>query len=189
MHNPSFKTASVIISNYLSLFPALIALFFLYNGSRMLVRTIRGKKTRKLDLRWHAPWFLLLCVGFSHLTIENQYRSHSYHLSIWLLVVTYIVPYLYTWMLGLLTAYDLRVYATGVNGLVYKQAVRQFANGIAVVMLGSITIQFVTVTIAQRFSDSLGAVLLFDYGLLIFVAIGLILMALGTKKLKLIEGI
>jgi hypothetical protein len=35
----------------------------------------------------------------------------------------------------------------------------------------------------------LGLVLLIDYCLLIIVAVGLVLMALGTKKLKLIEEI
>lgn len=185
-HNPSFKAASVIIENYLSLFPALLAFLLLYNGARMLFRTTRGE-TDKLDLRRHAPWFFLLCIVFSHLAIENYYRGNPYHLSLWLLVATFIVPYLYTWMLGLLSAHELHWYTKTVKGIVYRQAVKQFANGIAIVILGSIAIQFVSVTLAQRFKDSLGSVLLIDYGLLIIIAAGLVLMALGTKKLKRIE--
>lgn len=187
-HNPSFKPTVVIINNYLGLFPGMVAFLLLYNGARMLTGTVRSK-ARELDLRWYAPWFLLLGVVFSHLTIENQYRWHPYHLTVWLLVVTFILPYLYGWMVGLLSVHDLRIYAKTVNGLLYKQAVTQFANGIAVTITGSIAIQFVNITIAQRVSKSLGSILLIDYGLLIIIATGLILMALGTKKLKKIEEV
>lgn len=186
VHQPSFKVASIIINNYLGLYPGLLAFLLLFNGTRLLLRTVRGS-TQRLDLRWHAPWFFLLCVVFSHLAIENQYRSHPYHLSLWLLIVTFIVPYLYGWMVGLLSAYELRWYAKTVKGLLYRQAVKQIAHGIAIVIFGSIAIQFVNITLAQRLDNSLGSVLLVDYGLLVIVAVGLILMALGTKKLKLIE--
>jgi len=187
-HYPGFKSAAVITDNYLGIFPGMMAFLLLYNGSRLLVGTVRSK-TRELDLRWYAPWFLLLSAVFSHLTIENQYRWHPYHLSVWLLVVTFIIPYLYGWTVGLLTAYSLRAYAKAVRGLLYKQAVRQFANGVAITVAGSIAIQFVNITIAQRINRSLGALLLIDYALLIIVAVGLILMALGTNKLKEIEEV
>jgi hypothetical protein len=90
-------------------------------------------------------------------------------------------------MLGLLSAHELHWYTKTVKGIVYRQAVKQFANGIAVVIFGSIAIQFVNVTLTQRFKDSLGSILLIDYGLLIIIAAGLVLMALGTKRLKRIE--
>jgi hypothetical protein len=188
-HHESFKAASVIIDNYLGLFPGLLAFLLLYNGARMLRRTASRGRAQKLDLRWHAPWFLLLSVLFSHLTIDNYYRSHPYHLTLWLLIVTFIVPYLYGWVVGLLSAYDLWLYAKAVPGLLYKRAIRLFASGITVVILGSIAIQFVSITITQRLSDSLGAVLLIDYGLLIIVTIGLFLMAFGTKQLQKIEEV
>lgn len=187
-HNPSFKPTAVIINNYINLFFGLVAFLIIYNGARMLVQTVQGK-TRKLDLRWWAPWFFLLSIAFSHLTIQNYYRSNPYHLTEWLLVITFIVPYLYSWMVGLVSAYELGTYAKSVSGALYKQAVRQFAYGITVTVIGSIAIQFVSIAVAQRSKVSLGAILLLDYGLLIIIAVGLILMALGTKKLKQIEEI
>lgn len=188
-HNSSFTAASIIINNYLGLFPGMLAFLLIYNGARMLVGTVRTKTMRKFDLRYQAPWFLLLAVTFAHLTIENEYRYHPYHLPIWLLVVTFIVPFLYGWMVGLLSAYDLRTYAKSVNGQLYKQAVKQFANGITVLIIASIAIQFVNIVLAQRLSKSLGSILIADYILLIIAGIGLVLMALSTKKLKLIEEI
>jgi hypothetical protein len=186
VHHPSFKSASIIIDNYLALYPPLLAFILFCSGARSLLLTIKGGFTR-FDIRWHAPWFLLLCVVFSHLTIENQYHSHPYHLSLWLLIVTLIVPYLYAWMLGLLSAFELHWYARTVKGLLYQQAVRRFARGIATVIFGSIAIQFVNNTLAHRIDNSLGMVLLVDYLLIAVLAVGLVLMALGTKKLKLIE--
>lgn len=186
-HSPGFKTASTIIDNYISIIPGLFAFFLLMNGTRLLIRTVRGA-TEKIDLRWHAPWFLLLSVVFSHLTIQNQYHSHPYHLVLWLLVVTFIIPYLYGWMVGLLSAYYLHVYSKTVSGVLYRNSVKQLANGITITIIGSIAIQFVNITVGQRV-HSLGIVLLFDYILLILVAVGLAFMALGTKKLKRIEEI
>jgi hypothetical protein len=187
-HHNSFEAAAVVINNYANLFPGLVAFLMLYNGSHMLLRSTE-EGTQKLDLRWHAPWFLLLGVIFSHLTIENYYRSHPYHLALLPLIVTFIVPYLYAWALGLLCANDLHLYARTVLGSLYRRAIKQFASGILVVVVSSIAIQFVNITLMQRLSKSLGALLLIDYGLLIIVAIGLLLIASGTKKLKLIEEI
>ena len=188
VHNPSFKTTATIINNYLALFPGLLAFLLLYNGARQLVGNVRTQRQR-LDLRWHAPWFLLLSITFAHLALENHYQRFAYHLGVWWLIVTFIIPYIYGWMVGLLCAYDLRVYASTVNGSLYQQAVKQFANGIAIAILGSIGIQFVTITIAQRYSNSIGSILLIDYGLLIVIGTGLCLMALATKKLIRIEEI
>lgn len=189
VHYPTFHSAAIIIKDYLALFPGMAGFLVLYNGARMLVRTVDGK-TQYPDLRWHGPWFLLLSVTFTRLAIQNQYQSNPYHLNnVWLLVVTYIVPYLYGWMVGLLCAYALNVYAKTVKGLLYKRSVRQLANGIAITVWGSIAIQFVNATLAQRIDHSLGLVLLVDYILLIIVLVGLVLMALGTRKLKSIEEI
>lgn len=185
-HQPSFKAAAVITENYLGLFPGVVAFLLLYNGARILLRTTKGG-TKRSDLRWHAPWFLLLSVVFSHLAIENYYRGDPYHLSLWLLMVTFIVPYLYGWMVGLLSAYELHWYARTVKGSLYRLAVRRFAHGIAIAVLGSIAIQFVSITLASRINKSLASVLLVDYLLLIIIVVGLVLMALGTKKLKRME--
>jgi hypothetical protein len=187
-HHSGFKAASVIIDNYVDLFPGLLSFLLLYNGARMLLRTAPGG-VEKLDVRWHAPWFLLLSVLFAYFTIENQYRSHPYHLTMWLLIVTFIVPYLYGWTVGLLSAYNLRLYAKTVRGTLYRRLIKQFAAGITIVIIASTVIQFANATLGQRVDKSLGAVLSIDYGLLIIIAVGLGLIAFGTKKLNKIEQV
>jgi hypothetical protein len=103
--------------------------------------------------------------------------------------VSFIVPYLYGWTVGILSGYDLRLYAKTVRGSLYQRAIKQFSSGILITILGSIAIQFVNITLSQRTEKSLGLILLADYVLLILVAVGLINIALGTKKLKRIEEV
>lgn len=187
-HHHGFKTTAIITNNYLGLYPGLLAFVLLNNGTRALLHTTHSW-ARKFDLRLHFIWFLLLSVVFSHLAIENSYRDDPYHLSVVLLILTVIVPYLYGWVIGLLSAYNLRLYATAVPGILYKRAIKRFATGITITIIASILIQFVSITITQRLSSSLGAVLLIDYGLLIVVGVGLLLVALGAKRLKKIEEV
>ena len=99
------------------------------------------------------------------------------------------MPFLYGWAVGLLSAHDFNLYAQIVRGTLYRQAIKQFAIGITVVITGSIAIQFVNITLAHRANNSLGFVLLIDYLILIIIAAGLILMARGTMNLKKIEEV
>jgi hypothetical protein len=187
-HHKSFEAASTVINNYVSLYPGLVAFLLLYNGARMLARTTK-EGTRKIDLRLHIFWFLLLSVIFSRLVIQNQYQSHPYHLTVALLMVTFIVPYLYAWAIGMLSGYELRLYANTVRGSLYQRGINQFAVGILVTISGSIAIQFVNAALMHRVHQSVGMILLIDYVLLILVASGLLLIAFGTKKLKLLEEV
>lgn len=187
-HNHGFKNASIIINNYLTLYPGLVSFLLIFNGTRPLVRTLKdwGKY---VDIRWHAPWFLLLGIVFSYLTIHNHYRSQQYHLGVPLLITTIIVPYVYAWLVGLLAAYELNLYAKRVRGTIYKRAMRLLSRGLAVAITGSIAIQFVNVTLLQSVRDDLGALLLVDYVLILIVLGGLLLISLGTRKLKKIEEV
>lgn len=188
MHDRSYETTASIVMRYLTLFPGVLAFLMVYSGSRDLLTSVRGGLGR-LDFRWHAPWFLLLGVVFAHLTIQNHFESDPYHLPLGVLIVTVIVPYLYGWVVGLLGAYNLKIYASAVKGSLYKKAVRQFATGITMLVVASIAIQFITLTLQERYKNSLGAILVIDYVLLMVILAGLIFMALGTRKLKRIEEV
>jgi hypothetical protein len=187
-HHVGFEPAATIIDNYITLLLPLLSLFIIGNGTRILVRSVRGW-SKKAGLRWFSPWFILLCVFFMHLTFNNYYVHNSYHLNLYVLMVTFVTPYLYAWLLGFLCAYELRLYARYVKGVLYKRALKRFSSGIAFTIGGSIAVQFVNVTLASRFNRSLGSLLIIEYILLIVVAIGLVLMALATKQLKKIEEV
>jgi hypothetical protein len=188
VHNPSFKTAGEIISNYINLFSGLITFLLIFNGAQLLGRTVKNRG-HSFDIRWHAPWFLLLSVVFAYLTIHNQFTGEEYHLSVPLLLVTIILPYTYSWLLGMLAAYEFGSYSKHVRGMLYKRSAKYLSRGIATVVTSSILIQFLTVTIAPHFRHSLSAILALDYLLLIIMAAGLYQISLGTRRLKKIEEV
>lgn len=187
MHHESFRPASVIITNYLGIVPEIVAFLLINSGSHLLA--ILGKRRLGVNgIRALALVFITIAAIFTYLVTHYQAAHNNvYYLNTPLLITTFVVPNLFGWFMGLLSAYEFGQYATHVAGSVYRQVLRQFSYGIVVVLAGSVAIQFVANTFAARVSNSLGSIVILEYGLLAIVAIGLTLMALGAKKLQMIE--
>lgn len=187
-HYPAFKPASVIIDNYTGLAVAVIAFIYINNGSHALIRL--GKNYFSLaGIRIFALLYITLATVFTHLVVSNHYEKNAYHLTTPLLFLTFIIPALFSWFVALLSAYEFGTYAKHIKGVLYHGALRQFAYGIAITIVGSIVTQFVANTFEATTGKSLGALVLVDYALLAIYVVGLVLMALGTKKLKKIEEV
>jgi len=187
-HQPGFKPASVIISNYLGLVVALVSFTYINNGTHLLTKLSKKQPSLK-GIRLFALLFIVLSVVFTYLVMHYRVHHDVYHLNTPLLLITFVIPGLFAWFIALLSAYEFWLYAKFAKGLLYRQALRQFSYGIAATIAGSVASQFVSNTFAQKVNGSLGAVLLVEYLLLALYATGLILMALGTKKLKKIEEV
>lgn len=184
----SFAPAASIISTYMSMLFPLAALWCISNGSCLLVDTTKFRLTLN-GIRMFSAVFIVLSSFYTYLVVHNYEVNHNpYHLHIVLLLLTVVGPYLLVWFLGLLSAYQLRIYARYVKGVLYKKALEYVATGLAVAMAGSVTIQFINSTFGAR-PNSLGFLLVIDYLLLLFVSAGLILMALGAKRLQKIEEV
>jgi membrane protease YdiL (CAAX protease family) len=187
--HPGFKATGTVMGNYLTLLMPLIAFTFFNTAARQLVSSTKVQPQLR-TIRLFVILFLILGTVYTRLTLHNHdIHPDSYYLNTFFLLVTIVIPYLYAWFLALFSAFDFRTYARRVQGLLYRRALRQFAAGITIVICGSIAIQFVSSTIAGRISRSLGSLLLVEYILVVIVAVGLVLMALGTKKLKKIEEV
>lgn len=189
IHHPGFKPSSVIIGNYLSLMP-LVAFIVMSRGTHMLTRFSEGRPGL-LGVYLFELLFIVLSVFFAYLVNHfNVHHANIYYLNKALLLSTFVVPYLFGWFAALLSAFEFWLYAKHTKGLLYKQSLRFLAYGITVVISGSIAIQFVDNTfIAAKVSQSLSSLLIFEYFLLAIIAVGLILMAMGTNKLKKIEEV
>lgn len=187
--HPGFRTIGTIAADYLTLFIPLVAFTFFSTAARQLVNLVRVQ-SGLLSIRLSVLFFLMLGTVYTRLTLHNHdIHPGLYYLNTFFLLITVIIPYLYTWFLGLFSAFEFKVYARQVKGLLYRRALRQLAAGITTVICGSIIIQFVNSTFEARVSRSLGSLLLVEYILLIIVATGLLLMAFGTKKLKKVEEV
>jgi len=140
-------------------------------------------------MRLFALLFIALATTFTYLVVNYHTAHHDvYYLNTGLLLTTFVIPNLFGWCVALLSAYEFGLYAKFAKGLLYRRALRQFAQGITIGITGSVAGSFLNNTfIAAKVSHSLGALLLLEYALLAFIAVGLGMIALGTKKLKKIE--
>ena len=186
-HHHGFTPASVIINNYLGLLLALIAFVYINNGTHLLTRLSKNQPGLA-GLRIFTLLFITLASVFTYLVVNYHVRHNQvYYLNTPLLITTFIIPALFAWFVAILSAYEFGLYAKSVKGSLYRAALRQFSNGIIIAIAGWVASQFVDNTFAAKVSHSLGSLLLAEYALLAIIAVGLILMALGAKKLKRIE--
>lgn len=187
VHNHGFKPSSVIIDNYLGMAAGIVALVYINNGTHKL--SIISKNRPSLGgTRVFALLFITLASIFTYLVISYHAKhTNVYYLDTALLITTFIIPNLFGWFVAILAAYEFWLYGTFVKGSLYRQTLRQFSYGLVVAIAASVAGQFIDNTFAQKVSHSLGSLLLVEYALLIVLATGLILMALGAKKLQKIE--
>jgi len=111
----------------------------------------------------------------------------SFYLPDWVIVFTLAVPYTFIWCVGFNAVYQLREYKNGVKGTIYKRAFENLSKGFGVIILLSITIQFITTLAAQLSRLNLTPLLLVVYLLILLYAVGYGLVARGSNKLRGIE--
>jgi hypothetical protein len=123
---------------------------------------------------------------------SRQFPTHdvpvaSYYLPVWATLITIVIPRLIMWYLGARAVYILFLYRNKVKGKLYKQALKNLARGLGIVVLISIILRFFQ-SLATALNDlPIGAILLIIYALLIIIAAGYVLIAKGAKRLQLIE--
>lgn len=191
IYHHGFRPASVIMTNYFGILVGLLAFLSINSGTHRLI--MLGKKYPGItSIRSMAILFIALASAFTYQVISYHSmpnRVRIYYLTTPLLITTFIIPNLFGWFTAILSAYEFWLYATFAKGLLYRKFLRLFSYGIVVAIAGSVASQFVTIIFGGKVRQSIGSFLLVDYTLLIIVAVGLTLMALGAQKLKRIEEV
>jgi hypothetical protein len=191
IRNHGFKPTSMIISHYISLLVPLISFTYFRDGSQKLVGS--GTHTKRgglIGMRLFALFFIVLAVFFSYAALRTRFAGENpYYMGVYPLIITIIIPYLYAWFEGLVSAYNFRLFSRSVKGLLYKRAFLDFSYGLAIVIVGLVFVQFITASIGARTDEPLGFILILIYFLLAILLAGLGLMAVGTRKLKKIEEV
>ena len=100
---------------------------------------------------------------------------------------TYALPYLLTWLLGIMSAIHILTYAFYAKGVIYMRPLQKLAGGILVILFTSFLIQLFLMTIRVVPGIPLQYVLLPVYGLQALYALGFALVHSGAKRLHLIE--
>lgn len=181
-----------VFREYLALVLASVALYLIARGAQGLFDTL--KKDKKVLLH---PYYALLgpivlasvYTWFLTAKVSSATGEPSHYLPEWMIILTLSIPYIFVWCVGIRAALQLRLYRDGVKGVIYKRAFDHLSKGIGVVVLISITIQFITTLSAALSRLSLAPLLLVVYFLVALYAVGYGFVARGAKKLKQIEEV
>ena len=186
---PHFKGSATVLNHYIMVIISLLGFTSIAAGTRALIDSIHVRPGR-IASHVLGIGFIAFGVLFSHLAIRNSSGAGSpYHLSVYPLMFTVVVPHLYVWFLGFMSAWELQLYARWVKGVLFRQALRKLASGIAIVITASIAVQFLTGVYTGNAANSLGSLLIVVYLLLTIQAAGYVLIAFGAKQLKKIEEV
>lgn len=195
-HHPDLAAQSVIVVNYIGVLGAVVGFSLISMGASQLVEI-----TRKRPPVWTKIIFMALSIViisiYTYLAIgRGGYQTPlttggraNFYLPSWLIVSTIIVPYAYSWFVAFLAIYDLLFYGRYVKGALYKKALRWLSAGITVVVFNTIVLQFISARNAQLNKLNVVPLLLLVYVLLISLAIGFVIVAVGAKKLRRIEEV
>lgn len=194
--HPELTAAIVITERYLALGLAAAAIVLIYRGSKDLV-AITAKTPGRIGYLGGGIVVLIMGGLYAYIALSNTAASVPdpatgiavYYLPPWLIVTTNIIPYTLVWLLGLSSVLHILFYKRNSQGLVYTRALSSFAAGLGLVVGGSIAVQIFTALGSGV--DEWGAQLLlaFVYLLVIVMATGYVLIAIGAKKLKKIEEV
>lgn len=193
-NHPSTSGLSTIATNYLTVAFSLLGFTYVSKGAQYLC------KQANLDSRQDAMQvillvFIILGVVYCFLVFRNlDLRSltsadNRFYMPIWLMIMTLTIPYLYTWFIGLLAAYDLSRLAAQTKGVLYRQAFRFFAGGYLLVIAGSIAIQYTRSLIPRGGHLSLNTTLMLVYIIYFIIGLGFVLISHGAQRLKKIEEV
>lgn len=192
-HNPDFTPSATILKNYIALGISLTAFLLLARGATQLVVSYKRADAFKPVLPlFMAPVMVVLTSLYTWLVVagpERNVNNSGYYLPNWLIIFTLVIPYVAAWVGGILTLYFINIYKNGVQGAIYKQAFSELANGIGIVTLISVLIQFLTSISGQINRLRLTPILFIIYLLLILYAVGFWYIARGSKKLQKIEEV
>jgi hypothetical protein len=183
---------AVSLKNHIPLIAILVSVFLLLKGSIDLNKLVGNNiwtKTRLLILACSA---LLFFIIFSYvfykakpgLTVINGIPRFA--LPDKALLVTYILPHVIVWFVGLKACINISNYASRVPGMIYKSLFKDLYVGILLTFICIFMAQFIIITTSAitRLNFSLG----FIYLVLILSTVGFLLILRGSKKLDKIEG-
>jgi hypothetical protein len=192
--HPGFRAASIIVANYAGLLVPLVGYSFISSGARGLNVRAKLSITDK-SANFLIMAFMLLGVAYCFVTFRFldlhtlSSTNNPFFLPVWLIIVTVMIPFLYTWFIGFLAAYEIYLYSRHVDGLLYRQAMRLLSFGVIAVIASSITIQYLRAAMPRVGHLSLNTTLIIINISYVFMAIGYIVLCLGARQLRKIEEV
>lgn len=188
---PDLLPIFTIFRQYISVILAIVAVVLLARGARRLYDTLKRPVFKHPSIIMSLIPIALASIYTWLITSQAQSSpgGEPYYVPVWVVVLTIAIPYVFVWCTGLWAAIYLYRYQFAVKGVIYKRAIDLIAKGIAVIMLISVLIQFLTTLSGLLNRLDLTPLLGVIYLLLACYVVGYGFLASGAKKLKRIEEV
>jgi hypothetical protein len=177
-----------IIENYISLCLPLLGFILIGRAARGLGKLVRHRFSYNY-INFLAVILIYVGLIYYRLIVTTSDRQAIYHMSIWLILLTLVAPYIYMWFVGLMAVYDIYGYGQKIKGIVYKKAWGLLALGLGWLIVLSISFQYLTSLSARLSHLSIYWILAIIYALLLVLSVGFVLTALGARRLRRIEEV
>ncbi len=191
LRHPHLIEEVTIVRNYARMIVPGIGLILLARGASGLTRLLKKSKQNELP-HYSLLWAIILTSFFSWLITAKAGSTGGniiYFLPNWLILLTLVVPYTYTWCRGLFGVFHLLQYRKNVKGVVYKKSLNLLAMGVSMIIILSVLTQLITTLSARLNRLNLTPLLLIVYVLVALNALGYGWVARGARKLKQIEEV
>jgi hypothetical protein len=181
----------VIFNRYLDILLPILSFIPMYIGSVMLVHRTDQKVSAASKLITAILPATIFSIFYIYMIFTDPTRQIStdplipatYFLADSLIIITVVIPVIATWVLGLLLVQNLDHYSHHTR-TVNRSGLVTFYNGMLVIIAATIIVQALNSLGSTRFQDiSLGLVIFLLYVLIIFITLGLGLIARGAKNL------
>lgn len=192
--NAGFGGASIIVNDYLALLLPLIGFILIRKSSHRLLSAAKLSINKSVASMIGAG-FAVLGVAYCYLTYRHldlssiSNTNNPYNLPNWLVLTSLTIPFLASWFIGLIAAFEIFIYSKASTGLLYRRALMLLAFGVLAVIISLVVLEYLTVVSPHRGFLSLNYQLVITYAIRIFSAIGYVLIVVGAHRLKRIEEV
>lgn len=187
-HYGGLDIASDIFRHYISLAVPLAGFIFIGMGARGLSDISKQRPTyRAFNIL--AAVFIAISVTYCYVMVSTQGPGDRFHLPVWLLLTTIVMPYLYSWYIGIHAAHGIHLYSRKAPGTLYRQTWNLLSVGVASIIVMQIVLQYVGAITAPLANIQLMRLLMIVYVLLVLMSIGYLIVAVGAKRLQKIEEV
>jgi hypothetical protein len=190
INSPSLKTA-VTISNYLPLAVVLLSSVSIYMGSVRLNKIAQARPWQPKKLIVPIIALVLLLLIYAWQFYEAVPKMHvtdglpRFTQSAGVLLITYVLPHILLWVLGLIACLNIARYALGAQGVIYRTLFRNLYRGLVLVYVCIFTAQLIIISPINLEKFSLW--LAIAYLVLLLAIFGFGLIYKGAQQLEGIE--
>ncbi len=191
------QSTATIITTHLSVGYQMVSFILIAIGAWKLLKIVKITKLPIKSLIVSNAVLVVISGFYIFAALNNPSRevavapaqTATYYMNDWLIFATIIMPYIITWAAGLFAFLAIRSYHHHVNGVIYKKSLKKLNTGMAIIILTSIALQFLTAAVTAVYAWQLGALVILLQLFVFAIGYGYLCVARGAKGLTKLEEV